>query len=71
MAKRLGEMKIGLTGTVRKDRKGLPDEIKSIELSEKESGPIYFRNGHVAGNICVMAWHDNGTVIILSTIYGI
>ena len=71
MAKRLGEMKIGLTGTVRKDRKGLPDEIKSIKLSEKEPGPIYFRNGHGAGNICVMAWHDNGTVIILSTIYGI
>ena len=71
MAKRLAEMKIGLTGTVCRDRKGLPEEIKSIKLSDKNPGSVYFRNGNGAGNYCVLARHDNGTVIILSTIYGI
>ena len=70
LALRLAEMKVGLTGTVRQNRKGLPRQLKSKILCEKDPGPYYFRNGKGAGNLCVMAWCDSKPMLVLSSVYG-
>ena len=70
LALRLACMGVGLTGTVRHNRKGLPSQLKSLNLNAKDSGPYYFRNGQGAGNLCVMAWCDTKPMLVMSSVYG-
>ena len=70
LAFRLAEMGVGLTGTVRPNRRGLPSQIKSKFLNDEDPGPYYNQNGQGAGNLCVMAWCDSKPMLILSSVYG-
>ncbi|XP_054156291.1 piggyBac transposable element-derived protein 4-like [Oppia nitens] len=56
---------MSLTGTLRKNRRGLPLNFKkfALKLSRKQPGPFYMRKD----KICCMAWYDNKQVLALST----
>ncbi|XP_054168430.1 piggyBac transposable element-derived protein 4-like [Oppia nitens] len=68
LANSLIERGIGLTGTVRLNRHGLPIQfkkpfIKSEMLSKKNRGPRYMRSGKTT----IVQWYDNKLVTAIST----
>ncbi|XP_054156697.1 piggyBac transposable element-derived protein 4-like [Oppia nitens] len=68
LAKSLINRNIGITGTIRINRKGLPINFKkpftnSEKLNKTKRGPIYMRNG----KICCVQWFDNKLVTAIST----
>ncbi|XP_054155243.1 piggyBac transposable element-derived protein 4-like [Oppia nitens] len=65
LAEELASLGVGLTGTLRKNRKGLPLNFHkcALNLSKKNCGPIYMRKD----KLCCVAWFDNKQVLALST----
>ena len=63
--RKLGENGISATGTVKPNRKLMPEGIKPRNLAlSKGDDPLFYRSG----NLVACAWHDTKRVIFLSTV---
>ena len=54
------------TGTLRSDRKGVPNEIKPANLQLQQDDAVFLHND----DVCVTRWHDKRDVLALSTYHG-
>lgn len=66
LAKVLLGKKVHLTGTVNKNRKGLPKEIKMADKMKKGDVKAYRKDDKFS----VLQWKDKRVVLMLTTLYG-
>ena len=63
LATKLLDEKIHITGTVQKNRKGLPKELKSLRLRNQDIKAYR----HSSNKLMTLAWQDKRTIVMLST----
>ncbi|XP_063962609.1 piggyBac transposable element-derived protein 4-like [Lytechinus pictus] len=57
---------MGVCGTVRSNRRGLPDDVRNGQLHlKKGDDPVYYRSND---DMLLVSWHDTKRVNVLSTI---